>query len=107
MITLTQGDNGKTIELAVGEKLVIRLAENPTTGYRWAVEPGGEGFFDPPGSEFVQTPDAKIGEGGIRVFSFEAIKPGKSSLAIKHWRAWQGESSVTARFRVDILISGI
>jgi inhibitor of cysteine peptidase len=104
VITLTKEDNGKTIELKAGDKLVVYLDENPTTGYRWTVEQGGEGIFDPPNSEFIQTPEAKTGAGGKRVFTFHALKPGKTSLKLKHWRAWQGDSSVTTHFSVEILV---
>jgi inhibitor of cysteine peptidase len=106
VITLTAGDNGKTIELKAGDTLVIRLDENPTTGYRWAVERGGEGFFEPPRAEFIQNPDALTGAGGSRIFTFHALKPGKTSLAFKLWRAWQGEGSVTSRFGVDVKVTG-
>jgi inhibitor of cysteine peptidase len=104
VLTLTQEDNGKAIELKTGDSLVVRLDENPTTGYRWAVERGSEEILNPPGSEFVQNPDAKTGAGGTRVFTFQASKPGKTSLKIKHWRAWQGDSSVTHRFGVEIQV---
>ena len=33
---LTSADNGKTIDLRVGAAAALRLAENPSTGYRWA-----------------------------------------------------------------------
>ena len=105
MRTLTQEDNGKTIEIKTGDSLVVNLDENPTTGYRWAVERGSEDLLNPSGSEFIQNPDAKTGAGGTRVFTFQALKPGKTSLNIKHWRAWQGDSSVTHRFGVEILIT--
>ncbi len=81
---------------------MIRLDENPTTGYRWAVESEEAGVFSPPSSEFIQAADAKTGAGGKRVFTFQSTKSGKASLRLKHWRSWQGDSSVISRFRVDI-----
>jgi inhibitor of cysteine peptidase len=104
MVTITQADNGKTIELKTGDSLVVRLDENPTTGYRWAVEQGIDDIFNPPGSQFDKNPDAKTGAGGTRVFTFQALKPGKTSLKIKHWRAWQGDNSITHRFGVEIQV---
>ena len=35
---VTEVDNGTTVEVHVGETLVLRLPENATTGYRWAIE---------------------------------------------------------------------
>src|SRR5260370_24543853 len=37
-ITLTQADKGKSITVHTGEEIVIMLPENPTTGYRWAID---------------------------------------------------------------------
>ena len=31
-----QAQSGRTLDLPVGQVLELRLAENPTTGYRWA-----------------------------------------------------------------------
>jgi len=37
-ITLTRADSGTIIEVRTGDTIIVRLDENPTTGYRWAVE---------------------------------------------------------------------
>ena len=36
--SLTESDNGKTIPLKVGAEATLRLPENPSTGYRWALD---------------------------------------------------------------------
>ena len=33
--TVTENDNGKTVTLNTGDKLVVKLDGNPTTGYTW------------------------------------------------------------------------
>jgi predicted secreted protein len=40
---------GQTIELAVGDELVLRLSENPTTGFRWEVPQSGDSELLPRG----------------------------------------------------------
>jgi predicted secreted protein len=35
MISVDQNFNGQTVDLPVGQVMELRLAENPTTGYRW------------------------------------------------------------------------
>ena len=37
-LTLTATDNGKSFQLNVGDEIVIHLKENPTTGFRWAID---------------------------------------------------------------------
>lgn len=34
---LTSADNEKTVDMHVGDEAALRLPENPSTGYRWAV----------------------------------------------------------------------
>ena len=41
-ITLTRADDGRTVDLSPGDTLVLRLAENPTTGYQWALDAGSD-----------------------------------------------------------------
>ena len=41
-VTLTEADAGRTVPVAPGEPMVVRLAENPTTGYRWSIPMGLE-----------------------------------------------------------------
>ena len=37
-LDITQSDNGKIINVSQGDIVVIKLAENPTTGYSWQFE---------------------------------------------------------------------
>jgi len=37
VVTATDRDNNETIHLNVGDKLVVRLASNPSTNYSWKV----------------------------------------------------------------------
>ena len=95
---LSEQDAGRTVEMHVGNVVTIRLQENPTTGYRWAVETA-DGLeqisdrFDAGGA---------LGAAGTRWFEFRPPQPGSYELRLKHWRAWEGEGSVRNRFRVNI-----
>ncbi len=37
MIVVDQSASGQTLDLPVGQVIELRLAENPTTGFRWTV----------------------------------------------------------------------
>ena len=41
-IMLKSGDSGKSVEARVGDIVAVSLDENPSTGYRWAIEQGDE-----------------------------------------------------------------
>lgn len=97
---LTVQDSGKFVRVGRGETLTLRLAENPTTGYRWAVDSGG-------GLEQVNDRNeggGGIGAGGVRVLEFRARRAGQHDLRLKHWREWEGEKSVIGVFQVRVMV---
>jgi inhibitor of cysteine peptidase len=106
-ISLTDANNGQSIQVRQGDEIILRLPENPTAGYRWHID-RADGLAqemsehttgsDQPG------PNPRLGQGGVRKFRFRAKEPGMRRLELKHWREWEGERSVTERFGVGIEI---
>jgi inhibitor of cysteine peptidase len=85
---LDSRSSGQSIELGAGERLTIRLGENPTTGYRWSII----GTFEPVlvliNSDFeLPTGPMKYGAGGTRLWTFEAAQAGTAELRIDYVRA--------------------
>ncbi len=99
MLLIVENDNGRTVDICVGESVEIKLPENATTGYRWEID----GYDD----ELIEARDAEpryansaIGSGGAVFFVFQGKQVGTGEIALKHWRHWEGESSVNTRFRI-------
>ena len=91
---------GSSLTLAEGELLTIRLKENASTGYRWAVEqPGGLSWEDG-GSGVPGLP----GGAGIHEFRVRADRLGRHDICLKHWRDWDGERSIIARFPLTLQV---
>jgi inhibitor of cysteine peptidase len=103
-ITLTQADKGKSITVHTGDEIVIMLPENPTTGYRWAIDQTDENMLIAQTPTFSSTPGGAIGSGGTRTFTFTAKQPGTAHLQLKLLRAWQGDSSIIDRYDVTIQV---
>jgi len=104
-VSLTKADNGQSIEIRRGDEIILRLPENPTTGYGWHID-RSDGL-SPEMSEHTTGSDQpganpRFGKEGVREFRFRAKEPGARRLDLKHWREWEGERSVTERFSVDI-----
>ena len=101
MPSLTEAVNDQTVDLRVGETFHVRLPENATTGYRWTIDRLDDEVVEAVGSE----PDyaaGSIGSGGAVTFTFRAKKPGTGDIALKHWRHFEGDASVTNRFRLRL-----
>jgi inhibitor of cysteine peptidase len=97
---LTSADDGRALSACVGDELVITLPENASTGYRWAVERVGEQLR----GDRTASPGGAREPGAARLaaFRFEVVGAGESRLVLRHWRPWQGESSVLGRFALSV-----
>ncbi len=100
--TVTSVEDGRTVSVAVGDTLAIRLHENATTGYRWEVETYDEDIVTLQDSSANYAEDA-VGSGGQVTFRFDVKAPGKTEVHLKLWRSWEGEDSVVQRFTVTLL----
>ena len=101
-VTLTQADNGKSVDVRPGSLITIRLSENPTTGYRWAVDNVDSDVVVLESSDYAPAPNAGVGSGGERTFTFQATQAGVAAIHLKLWRDWEGDGSITQRFAATI-----
>lgn len=99
MQTLTETDNDRTIDIAVGDTVRISLPENATTGYRWAIDRVDDDVIEAVGSDPHYAENA-VGSGGDVVFAFKGRKSGSGEIVLKYWRHFEGDASVQKRFRV-------
>lgn len=106
VMMLTQADNGKSVTMGLGEKIVLRLNENPTTGFQWALEQGNDEIVELVESDYIQAPSPGVGAGGQHIWTFKAKKSGSARIALKLWRAWEGDKSITERFEATIHVTG-
>ncbi len=73
----------------VNKEFRVILKSNPTTGYSWTAK------FDPNYAQLInskyipyKTKPGIVGSGGIQIFTFKAIKPGKTQITMEYQRPW-------------------
>jgi inhibitor of cysteine peptidase len=103
-VQLTAADSGGSVSLAVGDELVVRLAENPTTGYRWEID-RADPVLSLADDRFRLAEQPFIGSGGTRELGFRAVATGAGRLELKHRQAWEGDASITNRFVIDVQVA--
>lgn len=104
-VTATEKDNGKTVKVASGAALKVRLKSNATTGYAWAIERvTGSALKSAGAPEYVPPKDAKPGAGGAQVFTFKAVKAGKAKIALKYVRSWEKDQKPAEQFALDVTV---
>jgi inhibitor of cysteine peptidase len=100
---MTETDSGKSVKADVGERLELSLNENPSTGYRWAIENLDTGVISAQEGDFTPSSGGP-GGGGSMKWSLKAVAPGKTEFRLKLWRPWEGEASVQKRFKVTLIV---
>jgi inhibitor of cysteine peptidase len=105
VVTLTRGDDGNSVEVHVGDSIVVQLPENPTTGFTWAIDQADAYVLRRQSFRYSAAPSAAVGGGGQRSFRFKAVRPGTVTLQLKLWREWEGAKSVADRYAATIRVT--
>jgi inhibitor of cysteine peptidase len=102
---LTKTDNGSTVDTVPHGTIAVQLPENPTTGYRWKPDPADEKIVQLKSATYLAGGDpASVGEGGTRLFEFEAQAKGEAALRFKLMREWEGDASAIDRFEIRVVV---
>lgn len=94
--------NGQTIELSAGQKLEIKLAGNPTTGFNWEVSEIDDSIIKQSGEAEYKSDSDLIGSGGMFTYSFEAIQPGTTTLKLIYHRSWEKDIPPEQEFAITV-----
>ena len=102
---LTEIDNGRSIELRVGDILEVTLPANPTTGFQWEVSEVDNAILRPIGEPKFEPSSNAVGSGGQVTFRFEAIGTGQTALKLIHHRAFEEDVPPIETFEVNITVT--
>ncbi len=75
----------------VGDTLVLRLAETPSTGFTWTVEVIGTAI-EVASDTRADSPEPRPGAAGQRVFVLTATAPGRAEMSATLARSWDAAS---------------
>jgi inhibitor of cysteine peptidase len=103
-LQISSVDHGRSVALHVGDELVVRLPENPTTGYRWQLDSSGSGFLALRNDEFELPADVAMGASGTRILTFQATSPGVGHLHLELRREWEQGQPPIQDFPISVLI---
>lgn len=78
-------------------------AVNASTGFSWAVDQFDKQILELVDSEANYKANT-VGASGEVSFLFRARAPGASTIELKNWRHWEGDSSITRRFHLQVQV---
>ena len=96
-LVLTDTDAGRTVEVAPGAGVQLRLPENPTTGYRWTMTVTPAGCLQVTSDAFERPATAAVGAGGVRVVDIRTSDVPTCELGLAYRRPWEGEDLAASR----------
>jgi inhibitor of cysteine peptidase len=103
MISVDESSNGRQVVLQTGQPLKITLNENASTGYRWMVQATPD-ILRESAAQNPEGPKGPPGKGGVRTFSFEAVRPGSGELELDYRRSWEKTAQPARTFKLRIRV---
>ncbi len=85
------GEKDTAISAEEGQTFVVRLNENPTTGYQWTYAIGDESIVQFVKEDYqADSKDTQLaGSGGVKEVTFKALKKGQTTIAMVYERSWE------------------
>jgi inhibitor of cysteine peptidase len=102
MVTVTDQDNGKDIELASSQTLIVKLASTPSTGYKWTVEGDPSPLKLQKQIYRKSAKSSAMGAAGMEIFQFSAGSSGIANLHLNYHRSWEYNVPPVKTFAVRV-----
>ena len=101
----------KEVEVPADGSLTVTLCSNPTTGFVWSesAQISDQTILQQTGHEFVP-PETKgdkppaPGTAGKEIWTFRALKKGKSTISMEYSRPWEGGEKAEWTFVLTVVV---
>ena len=96
------------MDVRVGNTISVNLCSNRTTGFSWSEQAriSDPQVLEQTGHDFIApAKDTKmVGVPGTEVWTFKALKPGKSSIYMEYSQPWQGGQKAAWTYGLNVLV---
>jgi inhibitor of cysteine peptidase len=105
-ITVTKADQNKTVKVATGGQVTVKLTWSPGTGYDWLLAKHDATRLRQEGEATTEpSKHPKPGASETRVILFKALKAGTTMLEFHSLRPFEKDVPPQEVFRVQVAIS--
>ncbi|HMN94881.1 MAG TPA: protease inhibitor I42 family protein [Phycisphaerales bacterium] len=104
-VTVGEADNGRLVDLALGDTLKVELPANPTTGYSWEVAGDPGPVLAPLGAwEFNHDRTDLVGAPGLSILRLRAASGGAVALRLGYRRPWEDPATAAQTWQIDVSV---
>ena len=107
-VVLESKDNDASVTVKAGDTVQVKLRSNRTTGYSWAeIKDKTDAKIlksDGGNYEVNAHPEGMVGVGGVETFTFTAVAPGKTEIALGYARPWEKDKEPAQSFKATVVV---
>jgi inhibitor of cysteine peptidase len=106
--TITEADNGNTIYVKEGQTFILKLNENPSTGYSWELSLSkglgllSDKYYSPESSK--NSGKLVIGASGYHSWEIKAVDKGSQQVNGIYKRSWESETGEEQTFKLNVVV---
>lgn len=102
---ISDAGNGATATLKKGQRLLVKLGSNPTTGYEWSVAKTDDKLLPTDGETEFDVPTTQMaGAPTVQTLFFKAKAVGKVVLNLQYTRPWEEDVAPAKVYKVTLNI---
>ena len=104
-VGLALKDDGRTVQLAPGQVVMVSLKANHTTGYQWVLADSAHAVLAREGDPTYDVDSTgAVGAGGFETWRFRAVQAGTGTIALQYRRLWEPRKppETTVRYTVEV-----
>jgi len=94
------------LEVNAGDLFTVALCSNPTTGFQWSetAQIGDATVVEQTGHQFVPPGEQPIGAAGQEIWTFQALQPGTTTIAMEYSRPWEEGETAEWTFGLTVTV---
>lgn len=101
-VLVDDSNNGQTIAVHEGATIVVKLPENPSTGYSWNLT-GTDGLAVTE-DEYIAPETQAVGAGGVHSWTMEPKTTGLLTFSAAYVRPWEGQQPDDQTYAVSFYV---
>jgi predicted secreted protein len=102
-VVITNKDNGQNLRVNVGQKIIVNLRDPGDGGYNFLAPEYDQGVLKMVGERHIpRSEPPRMGDFGRKVYEFQAMKEGQTTLVVPIKRPWEKQSETYLKVTISV-----